>query len=347
MRPLGRIAAAIALVALVVGVGFWWLSRDTKESGPDWSAVPAVEPVIPAAAPVPPAAEIAEALAGVDVCDLLQGVPGARPVPAGDPGECWVRGADQAVYRARLARSGATRSAESLRGLERVDVGGFAAWRSPNVDPTRECTVVVPIGTDAWISLSGATNEGCDLLLAQARRVIAAFDPQVRAGLYAYDAETDLTGTAGCRRLLLQADRACAPAVERSVPSDPVQFLRRGEADPDVVCAAALAVAREHDPEMVAVTARTTGADAGTRECVLLDATGAVEVEVRASRDALGADPQGEVAGHQAQQGSDGTRWDVALGAPADRGTLTVVLGGAKDWPSYQDFVEDLVRAVL
>ncbi|HWJ66915.1 MAG TPA: hypothetical protein VNT31_09570 [Nocardioides sp.] len=352
----------------------------------DWSAV---EPV---AAPVPQVREPDPAttranLAALDPCAV--GAAGATGevarVPGEQPGSCTVHRADGTVEVLTLARYyvDASQGPEAISALdsrERVEVAGVATWVGggpvTSGGPGAPCAVVVPASLELALAIVDAED---DCAVASAVAEAALGDPAAvtRPGrtvdeplFYAAD-EPDPGGAGGCAELGGQVAWLCAPvagAGEVDVPDDPVDLVRRGEADPQVLCLPALESARatvdSDGRSWVAMTTAVSPQDLaerasydGPRQCTLLEARddpGAdaaddpATVLVSARRQPLETNANTEVAGHPAYHSERSGTWEVALTEPGDNGFLRIeVLDADREEPDWaRDLVEDLVERV-
>lgn len=246
--------------------------------------------------------------------------------------------ADQRVVRSEEYAETWGSDGCSYRWPSGAPVTNVEYWEDGRADPTYDDDLLVSVAAPTC----GAARRMAARLVPAAATWRTPQAPRPREVLYRYD-RPDHTGTGPCAHVLHQADERCAPYNERVVPQDPIDFLRHGEADPDVVCTLALPVAREHLPSAEAVTAGHHH-----RTCVLVDPSHDFSIVVRASRDAIGAGAEHEIAGHPTRRLSD-TLWEVALTRPEDRGHLVVSLttyrGAAPAWVA--DFVEGLTRQAL
>ncbi len=154
--------------------------------------------------------------------------------------------------------------------------------------------------------------------------------------IYAAD-ESDTPATGACQDVAGQADAECAPALDVGVPDDPRELLRRGEADPNVMCAAALGAVRERfgDDMRAATVLRSTATildeDAPqVAECVFVEPSHALRVGVTASTESLGSlyldGAELRIGGHAARRGEHG-----GLSEPKDSEVIAVALDGADE----------------
>jgi len=247
-----------------------------------------------------------------------------------------------------------------------VQIGQISALQSKETGKATRCAVEWAIGPASGNGSAGTTNRltlsaagGCARARTLAQRIIDTArnwrPPQPAQPLFYRYTAPDPTGTGACRDLYDQQDRKCVPAAKATVPGDPVEFLRHGEADPAVVCAAAEEALAASDVQMEAVTALDQDPELGDdpRMCVLVDASHSVEIEIRASRKPLGAGATGKIAGHSViHKGAPLPGYAIALGSPSSRGSLhleaRVPTSGELAEPDWlRGFVVDLVRQRL
>ncbi|MFD1247100.1 hypothetical protein ACFQ3F_04815 [Nocardioides ginsengisoli] len=236
-------------------------------------------------------------------------------------------------------------------------------------DDGRACAYEWPVGRDATGGPVRALLRGgpCARLRPLATRAVAAVATMsastVTAPVFYGADEPDPGGVGGCAELGDQLSWLCAPARTRSLPDDPVDAIRSGEADPDALCTAALRSAKAAGRTMVAVTTAPTLLDDaarlsydGPRVCTLLEPTDGpgdrdtTTIIVTASRDRLETVGNTAVAGHPAYHSKQASTWEIALTSPDERGYLRVRVirsdtRGDRTEPAWaQAYVGDLVE---
>lgn len=235
----------------------------------------------------------------------------------------------------------------------------------------------------AWV-----TTSKCAKGLAVARKLIVAAQDARTPGrapidlLYAWD-ESDTAAVGACVDFSDRTDLDCSPAEDADVPDDHRELIMEAEADPDVLCAAATPVVREHYGEtFAAVTALAspttlggTGADDrdGATQCAFATPDHTFEISIVVSTAASNVDAEDDVAGHPAviqpvepASSTATTSYVVARDEADQPGFLAVAL---QAWPARgtgiyrgsgetakpdlsrisaaDDFVADLTEALL
>lgn len=179
---------------------------------------------------------------------------------------------------------------------------------------------------------------------------------------YAADEPTP-GGEGGCAELGDQLAWLCAPFTPRKVPDDPVEVIREGEADPDLLCAAALDVAEDSGLSLAATTTAGGLVDradraghTGRRQCTLLEPTttasgpSSTTITISASRDPVETVGNTSVADHPAYHSAAAGTWEIALTTTTERGHLeilvaTTTVGSGREEPDWaRSFVTDLVE---
>lgn len=372
------IVAALPL-AVVLPVVLAGCSGEPSYDDRDWSALDPVAADVPQVRAPDPVATRAN-LGALDPCAIgAVGQAGALREPAGasactvNRGEGTVEVRTDARY---LVESTGLEAVNALDSRERTEIAGVAAWVGPGPvtsagDPV-PCAVVVPASLDLALVVADAEDD-CATARTVAEQALGDLSALVRPGrsltapvFYAAD-EPDPGGEGGCAELGGQIQWLCAPAGDVDVPGDPVDLIRRGEADPRVLCVPALAAAEKHAAtegrSWVAVTTATGPQDRaerasydGRRQCTLLaakddeDADGnPATIVVTARRDPLGTNANAEVAGHPAYHSPAAGTWEVALTETDARGFLRIeVRDTERREPAWAEaFVADLVERTL
>lgn len=368
------IAAALPLGLVLAGC-----SGEPSYDDRDWSAL------APVAADVPqvraPALATARAnLAALDPCAIgAVGESGAIRTPAAD-GSCTVdrgRGSVEVSTTARyLVESTGLDAINALDSRERVDLAGVAAWAGPGPVTSGGddvgCAVVVPASLDLALAITDADDD-CATAKEVAAAALGDLGAVTRPGrtpappvFYAADEPTP-GGEGGCAELGGQIAWLCAPVGDVDVPGDPVDLVRRGEADPGVLCVPALesarATAASKGRSWVAMTTATGPQDRaerasydGRRQCTLVAAKDQEDVDgdpativVTARRDPLGTASNAKVGDHAAYHDARSGTWEVALTTTDEKGYLAVtVLDTRRKEPDWaKDLVADLVKRTL
>jgi hypothetical protein len=228
---------------------------------------------------------------------------------------------------------------------EEHEIAGHVAWELPAIRGLEHCAVLLPAGTHGGLVVRAEESPLCDELVERVTTAVTAWERTAGPLPFTPYGERSLRGEGDCVRVSYQLGRRCAEHVDRDVPDDPVDAIREGEADPDVVCTAALAAAAEAGVDAVATTADFPGSDS-TRACNLAVGDREWEVAVRASREDVGWGPTEEVAGHPTYM-SVAPLYKIALEDTTDRGQLEVRfdrLDGSFDEPEWASpFLEALV----
>jgi hypothetical protein len=247
----------------------------------------------------------------------------------------------------------------------------LAGTGAREADGGRTCAYEWPIGRDGAGRPVRALLRGgpCARLRPLATRAVAGgarlAPPTLTAPVFYGAVEPDPGGVGGCAELGDQLSWMCAPARLRSLPDDPVDAIRTGEADPDALCTAALGSAKAAGRTMVAVTTAPTLLDDaarasydGRRRCTLLEPTDGpgdhdtTTIIVTASRERLETVGNTTVAGRPAYHSTTASTWEIALTTPDERGYLRVeVIGsdtrGHRSEPTWAaDYARDLVERV-
>ena len=363
------------VVALVVGLVWWRATRPESYADRDWSAVPAVPAAVPAVRS-PDAATTRTRLAALDPCALgAAGDPDASG-RAADDGSCTVRRGDGTVVvypqvRYLVDASRGPAAVNALDSRDRVAMAGVATWvgDGPVGEPVTArpaaCAVVVPASLELALAFVAESSD-CTVVTRTAQAALAQLAPTSGEPLFYAADEPDPGGTGGCAELGDQLAWLCAPATGRAVPDDPVDALRQGAADPDVLCTAALDAAEANDLRMLAVTTATgpqrpadRASYRGPRQCTLLEPTqdaddrDSITISLTASREPLETQGNTTVAGHPAYHHAAAGTWDVALTEPTERGYLSIQVvrsasDGSRDVPEVADaLVTDLVERLL
>lgn len=273
----------------------------------------------------------------------------------------------------------------ALNTRDRVEIAGVAAWVGEGTTTAGgrryACAVVVPASLHQALVIADA-DAGCAAATAAAEAALADLGAVSRAGrevtepvFYGAD-EPDPGGAGGCSQLGDQIAWLGAPVgVEGSVevPTDPVDLIRRAEADPQVLCFPALESARATAATTsriwVAMTTALGPQDLderssydGPRQCTLVAATDSPDagegpgvdddpatIILSARSQPLGTNPSTEVAGHPAFHFEVSGRWEVALTEISEHGFLRIsILDTDRAAPAWaEDFVEDLVQRTL
>lgn len=352
-RRLVILAAALLLLA-----GAGWLFLGSDDDDRDWSALTPVAPDL--AAPWEPSPDLHDSLTGLDACAVLRSLDGeageverlaegCRTTPRRDDLAVWVV-ADSAVEDP---------GAFAYSGGEH-DVAGYTAWVIPSA-VSGQCSAFLPAGPTHGLVVRAAAGELCAGLperlsstLQAWQRTPERFQRAVTDGAgslpFTPFGEASIRGTGACADLAQQWARQCAEHSAGELPEDPAERIRQGEADPDVVCTAALDAAAALDVDARAVTAVEPEPN-GSRACVLLIGERESTVWVSASRSSLGSGDL-EFAGHAARKNQfDAPAYDIALGDPDDPGKISVLfeqLDGSLTEPEWgQEFLSELARTLL
>lgn len=350
-----------SMLVVAVGAAAWLVLRPTPYADRDWSALAPVVPSIPS--PWEPVADDLATLESADPCAVLRSIApsagrverlevGCRTTPSRADLEVWLDGSGPSGDPAEIARQGSER-----------DIEGVTAWEVP-ATAAGPCTVFLPAGASQGLAVRSEDAEVCADLTERIARTLqdwredpAAFsDDGARpvGGLpFTPYGEVTLRGSGACADLRGQWELQCAGHVDRTVPSDPVERIRAGEADPDVVCTAALEAAGRAgvDEKPNAVTA-VEPIPQGSRACVLLVGDRDSVVWITASREAMGAAAGLEVAGHPARKNPYGApAYEIALGDADANGHVSVQfdsLDGSLSEPEWgQRFLSELATVLL
>lgn len=292
--------------------------------------------------------------------------PGINRVPACDlveragrrPGAATTSTTYSVLDRCDVESSGASLELE----YEDQDVHG---WQTTRVvdgttvrmqETTDRCYLAWPVGEpDVTVRegdrLTGfVTSTTCRKGIALAKELVPAArraessDRGAADLLYGWD-QPDTAATGACADIADQASLECSPAGDAEVPDARVDLIEHAEADPDVLCAAAAPVVREHYGDTF--TAATTltprgtliGTDApdDTTRCAFGSPDHTFEVSIVLSTAHLRLTADDEVAGHPARvhpvevRGSTATAsYAVARDEPGQPGFLVVELTA---WP--------------
>lgn len=318
---LKKLLAAVVVVALVA-VGAWLVLRPASYADRDWSAV--TTPQRPRPPLWTPSTQQVAALDALDLCALHRAVyPHVEKAEQhGEVCQSWPERDDLEVERVADQRVVETQAYESTA----TEVAGVEGWLSR---PGR-CLLFLPAGQTHGLLVSSDLAPVCDDLSGRVARALTkvAGDP-LRLGLTPYG-EPTIRGTGDCVDLYRQWERRCQEHTPRDVPDDPVDAIREGEADPDIVCSAALAAMDDAAPE-VEVRAVTT-----QRSCELLIGERESGVSIRTTREKFSSESETTLAGHLVYENPQGAPvYTIALGEQQERGTLEVDFVTAEAW-SYE-----------
>lgn len=369
---------ALPLVLLMAGCSD--ASDDESYADRDWSAVTPVVADVPEVRE-PAAAPTRANLRALDPCAVGAAGDADATEPPRQGTTCTVLRAEGTVgveTDVRYYVDSGPEAVNALNSRDRVEIAGLAAWVGPGptggVDAHAPCAVVVPAGLEQALVIADA-EPGCPAATAAAEAALADLGAVARGGrtltepvFYAAD-EPDPGGAGGCAELGDQLAWLCAPVGDAGsveVPTDPVDLIRQGEADPQVLCLPALESADEaaatDGRSWVAVTTAVGPQDLaerssydGPRQCTLLAAPDVpaaaaddnpATVIVAARREPLGTEPNTEVAGHPAYHSEISGTWEVALTDTSEHGLLRIeVLDTDRHEPAWaEDLVEDLVE---
>ncbi|KQY56393.1 MULTISPECIES: hypothetical protein [unclassified Nocardioides] len=161
--------------------------------------------------------------------------------------------------------------------------------------------------------------------------------------LHAWD-EADTSAVGACVDIQDQAELECAPTEDADVPDNRRDLIMEAEADPNVLCAAATPVVREHfgdsftgvttvAPPNSLVLAADDARD-GTTQCSFADPTHTLEISVVITTDSTVKFRDGdELGGHPAHvnRDEDARSYVVARDAMGEPGLLAVDL---RVWPA-------------
>ncbi|MCR6033662.1 hypothetical protein GGQ22_19830 [Nocardioides sp. zg-579] len=379
-RTLTAVPLALPLALLLAGCGV--LSAEESYADRDWSAAPPVVADVPQVRE-PTAARTRANLRALDPCAIGAAGDADSTEPPGERTVCTALRSDGTVEVDTAARyyveGSGPDAINALDSRDRVEIAGVAAWVGPG--PTtaggrsRSCAVVVPASLELALVIADAEPD-CGAATAAAEAAIGDLGSMTRPGrdvtapvFYAAD-EPDPGGVGGCAHLGDQRRWLCAPVDQDGVdvPADPVDLIRRGEVDPQVLCLPALEAAREtaatDGRSWVAMTTTVSPQDRderssydGPRQCTLVaaedDGGGAdanpATILVSARREPLGTQANTEVSGHPAYHAEIAGAWEIALTDPTEHGYLSVqVLDTERSEPTWaEDLVEDLVRRTL
>lgn len=358
-RRLAAIGVAVVAVLAVVGVLLrWWAEPDPADA--DWSALAPVDPDIVEVAE--PSAEAVRVLDRIDPCAAARAGDRTAEVIRRSRVTCTVagRGGEVTADVAPLAGDVATAAFEGTD----TDLAGYLGLA--RVSPAAgTCLVLLPAGTRRGLLLTSEDAPGCAGLVDRARDLVSTLEddpgalerpvlssPPPATLPFTRFGEPSVAGVGACRDLWRQFQRDCAEHTAGDVPDDPVELLRAGEADPDVLCTVALETAEEVLDEPVAAVTASTARPDDRRLCVLLVGDREWVVEVEASREPAGSgSADGEVGGHPYLNPILETVYDVALGETDERGTLRISFSRSPHAPAEPDWggalLEDLVERTL
>ncbi|CAN5380320.1 hypothetical protein BH09ACT12_BH09ACT12_31930 [soil metagenome] len=377
---------AVPLVLLLTGCSN--TSDESSYADRDWSAVAPVVAGIPQVRE-PEAAFTRANLRALDPCAVGAAGDAGAAEPPGKGSTCTVVRGDGTVQVDTAARyfvdGSGPDAVSALDSRDRLEIAGIAAWVGEGPITAGgsgvPCAVVVPASLEQALAIID-TDPDCTAATAAAEAALADLGAVSRAGQNVIDPifygadEADPGGAGGCTQLGDQIAWLCAPVGGEGsieVPTDPVDLIRRGEADPQILCVPALESAR--------ATAATTGrswvavttavgpqelADRssydGPRQCTLLaakdstDGSGAAEgteaddnpatIIVSARRQPLGTEANADVAGHPTYHSELSGTWEVALTDTSEHGFLRIeILDTDRTEPAWaEDLVEDLAQ---